>query len=102
MHFKNAEKDMLEYYKLKPNYKVKEKDNIMTICNSDVSIMVNVDLNKANKWKFDKKMEAITCELDNEGGETLVLWFDKTMDLQELITGKASKKQKLNFSGVQL
>ena len=98
--FKKAERDMLEYYKLKPDYKVKvaKRDAFMTLSNSDVSIAVNVELKKTDKWSFDKKMEAIICELD---GEKMVLWFDKTFDVQELITGKASDKQRVKFSGIQ-
>lgn len=96
--FKKAERDMLKYYKLKPDYKVAKRDALMTLSNLDVSIAVNVELERTDKWSFDKKMEAIICELD---GEKMVLWFDKTLDVQELITGRASDKQRVKFSGIQ-
>ena len=94
-----AEKEMLEYYNRPSNYKrdLKVKEWILTLSNSDISI--NLDLRKFGKWKFDNEMDGIIFENEEV---TFVLWFDKSFDFQELVTGKASKAQKLEFSGVQI
>lgn len=95
--FMMAEKEMLEYYNRPSNYKRDLKEWILTLSNSDISI--NLDLRKFGKWKFDKEMEGIIFESEEV---TLVLWFNKSFDIQELVTGKASKNQKIEFSGVQI
>lgn len=92
-----AEKEMLEYYNRPSNYKRDLKEGILTLSNSDISI--DLDLRKFGKWKFDKEMEGIIFESEEV---TLVLWFDKSFDIHELVIGKASKNQKLEFSGVQI